>query len=146
MLIIFFTLYIGLTFGQTKNNSTKQAYLAEQKIIGRAFSKYFYPNYSKLYSLTEKEFVPKIDSARDLFNALIGKYKDRLDSKYVNDQNLEVKYYFDRILVDYPNNHDTYQQTDKETNFSSKLLKRIQSNLKDFNKTELLANSDLKNM
>jgi acetyl esterase/lipase len=143
-LTISFTLYISLTFGQTKNDSTEQTYLAEQKNIGRSFSKYFYPNYSKLYSLTEKEFVSQIDSARNVFNALLDKYKDRLDSKFVNDQNLEVKYYFDKILLDYPNNHDTYQQTSSETNFSGKLSKRIQNNLKDFNKTELLANSDFK--
>jgi acetyl esterase/lipase len=143
-LTIYLALYIGLAFAQTENDSTRQAYLAEQKTIGRAFSGYFYPNYSKLYSLTEREFVSKIDSARDVFNALTGKYKDHLDSKFVNNQNLEVKYYFDKILVDYPNNHDTYQQTGKETIFSGKLSKRIQSNLTDFNEPELLANPDFK--
>jgi len=143
-LTISLTLYIGLTHGQIKPDSTTLNYLAEQKTVGRAFSKYFYPNYSKLYSLPEKEFVSTIDSARNVFTALVDKYKDHLDSKFIDNQRLEVKYYFDKILLDYPDNHDTYQQTDNGTSFSTKLSKRIHSNLKDFNKPELLANSDFR--
>ena len=142
IVIICYTFFTSLLFGQS--SSEKEKYLAEQKTAGNSFSSYFYPNYSKIYSLTEKKFVLKIDSARNIFESLLQKYVEQLDSEFVTSQRIGIKYYFDKILLDYPNNHDTYRQTGKRTHLSNKLSKRLQSNLKDFSNPELLSNSDFK--
>jgi len=137
--------FIGLlTYGQTSNGSAKENYLAEQKNIANSFSSYFYPNYAKIYSLTENEFLSKIDSARNVFESAVNKYTDRLEPEYLKNQRLEIKYYFDRILIDYPNNRDTYVQTGKKATLSKELSKRLNENLKDFNKPELLSNPDFR--
>jgi acetyl esterase/lipase len=114
----------------------------ELKIAGNAFSSYFYPNYAKIHSLNEKEFVTKIDSARKVFVSTVNKYAEQLEKDFVNSQRSEIKYYFDRILLDYAYNHDTYLQSEKQTTISKELSKRLQDNLSDFNKPELLSNSD----
>ena len=137
--------YAGVTSGQNnKNSSVKDSYLAEQRVIGNSFAGFFYSNYSKIHSLTEKEFVLKIDSVRDRFEELLQKHAKQLDAEFVSNQELEIKYYFDKILLDYPNNHDTYYQTDKKTSLSKAISKRLKDNLKDFNKPELLSNADFK--
>jgi hypothetical protein len=70
ILILFFATHI--TYGQ--DNSAKKNYKEELKIAGKSFSSFFYPNYAKLYRLTKKEFVSKIDSARDIFESTLNKY------------------------------------------------------------------------
>ena len=138
-------LYTGVTSGQIdKNISAKDAYLAEQRVLGNSFSNFFYPNFSKIHLLTEKAFVQKIDSVRNLFELLLQKFANQLDAEFVNNQELEINYYFDKILLDYPNNHDTYYQSDKKTSLSRTILKRLKANLKDFNRPELLSNADFK--
>lgn len=141
-IIICCTFFTSLLFGQ--DNSEKEKYLAEQKIVGNSFSSYFYPNYSKIYSLTENKFVSKIDSVRNIFESLLEKYVEKLDTEFVTNQRLEIKYYFDKILLDYPNNHDTYRQSGKKTSLSRKLSRRFDENLKDFDNPELISNSDFK--
>lgn len=134
-----------VTFGQSNYaDSARQGYLAEQKANGKSFSSYFYPNYAKFYSLDEKKFVSKIDSAKNVFDESLKRYDEQLDPTFANSQKLEIKYFFDKLLLDYPNNHDTYLQTGKKTNLSGKLSKRLESNLKDFNRPELLSNPDFK--
>ena len=142
---IILVFYAGFTSGQNnKVSSAKDAYLNDQRVMANSFSGIFYSNYSNIHSLSEKEFVLKIDSVRNVFNALVQKYAKQLDAEFVNDQELEIKYYFDKILLDYPNNHDTYSQTDRKTTLSKTIAKRLKGNLKDFNKQELLSNADFK--
>lgn len=140
-----FIIYAGLTSGQRSNSSSaRDAYLAEQRVIGNSFSNFFYPNYPKIHLLAEKEFVSKIDSVRNIFGELLQKYAKQLDPEFVRDQRLEIKYYFDKILLDYPNSHDTYLQTDKKTELSKAVSNRLKGNLTDFNRPELLSNADFK--
>jgi acetyl esterase/lipase len=141
-IIICCTLFASHLFGQ--DSSEQEKYLAEQKIAGNSFASYFYPNYFRIYSLTEKKFISKIDSARNIFESLLQKYVEQLDPEFVSNQRLGIKYYFDKILLDYPNNHYTYIQTGKKTVLSKKLSKRLEENLRDFSNPELLSNSDLK--
>ena len=138
--------FLGLSLlGQNNSEGpAKEKYLAEQKVIGNSFSTYFYPNYSKMYSLPETVFVSKIDSAKNTFDALLKKYNEQLDPEFVKAQQLEIKYFFDKLLLDFPNNHDTYLQTGKQTSLSARSSKRLQLNLKDFNKPVLLSNPDFK--
>jgi len=137
-----YTFLASFLFGQ--DVSEKEKYLAELKVAGNSFSSYFYPNYAKHYSLSEVKFVSKIDSARNIFESILQKYAGQLEPEFATNQQVEIKYYFDRILLDYPSQHDTYGQIKKRTSASNKLSKRLQSNLNDFNKPALLSISDFK--
>ena len=121
-------------------DSVRQKYLAEQKKIGRSFADDFYPKFSAYYSLPNKDFVAKIERARSAFDALLNEYGRSFDAKFVEVQRAEIKYYFDKLILDYPSNHHTY--TGKRVSLSPKMSKRLQKNLADFNKPELLTNND----
>lgn len=131
---------IGLAQSNQSVDTVRQKYLAEQKKLGRAFSDDFYPKFSVYYSLSEKDFVARIESARSAFDALLKEYGKSFDVKFVEAQQAEIKYYFDKLILDYPSNHHTY--SGKKVSLSSKMSGKLQKNLADFNKPELLTNSD----
>lgn len=121
-------------------NTPQQNYLAELKALGKQFSDGFYQNYSRIYALPEKAFIAKIDSARMAFNATLLKYKSQLEKAYAENQRLEIKYYFDKLLIDYPQSHEVYGQN--ATAKTSRIPEQLKGNLADFNKPDLLKNSD----
>ncbi len=144
-LILIFFLFLNQIQAQQTNeqNFIRQNYLAELKIIGKTFTDDFYPNYAKTYSLPEKYFIAKIDSVRKKFNALLNSYKSKFNIKYIQEQQTEIKYYFDKLLIEYPLNHDIYIGKTSQT--LSTISQKLNSNLADFNKVELLTNSDFTN-
>ncbi|MGC4231816.1 MAG: alpha/beta hydrolase [Niabella sp.] len=132
--------------GQETNENQgdyKRNYLEELKSIGNTFAGNFYPNYTKFYALPEKQFVVKIDSVRRKFNAVLNKFKPALTPDFVKEQGLEIKYYFDKLLIDYPLNHDIY--AGKTSKKKSSIPEKLKGNLTDLNKPELLGNSDFVN-
>jgi len=131
---------IGLAQSNQKDDSVRQNYLAEQKKLGRSFADDFYPKFSAYYSLSEKDFLAKIESTRSTFDALLKKYSSGFDPTFIESQNIEIKYYFDKLILDYPSNHQTY--TGKKVSLSSKTDKNLKRNSADFNKPELLTNTD----
>ncbi|WP_300565891.1 alpha/beta hydrolase [Flavobacterium sp.] len=142
-LIFIFLLFLNQIQGQQTNNlidSNKQNYLAEVKIIGKKFADDFYPNYARFYSLPEKLFLAKIDSARKDFITHLDRYKSKLETKYIQEQQIEIKYYFDKLLIEYPVNHDIYIGKTSSTPFE--IPEILKSNLADFNKPELVENPD----
>lgn len=143
ILILFF--FFNQTQAQQFNfeqDSSKKNYLAEGKIIGKKFTDNFYPNYDKIHALPEKLFVAKIDSVRQQYLFILNKFKPKLDTNYYNQQQIEIKYYFDKLLIEYPVIHDIY--VDKpSSSFSSIIVNKLKSNLTNFNKPELLTNSDI---
>jgi hypothetical protein len=144
-LILIFFLFLNQIQAQKKNeqDTIRQNYLAELKIIGKIFTDDFYPNYAKTYSLPEKFFVAKIDLVRNKFNAVLNSYKSKFDIKYIQEQEIEIKYYFDKLLIEFPLNHDIYIGKTSQT--LSTIPQKLKANLSDFNKVELLANSDFTN-
>jgi acetyl esterase/lipase len=141
--IVLLTLVFASQLNAQNNNppdSNQQKYLAELKIAGKQFTQNFYPNYAAIHSLPEKPFVSKIDSVRDQFISILNKYKKNLSESYARNQATEIKYYFDKLLVDYLLNHDTY--VGKTSSTPSGIPARLKTNLVDFNNPELLANSD----
>jgi acetyl esterase/lipase len=129
-----------LSIGQA--DSTQKLYLAEQKVMGNAFSSFFYSDPSAVYSLVEKEFVFKIDSFRTKFNNLLNRYHEGLTKQFVTSQEEEIRYYFDRLILDFPENHKTH--TGKKVILSPVTAERLKANLFDFNKPALLGNSDFR--
>lgn len=118
----------------------QQKYVAEQKKIGQAFSADFYPKLSFYYSLSEKDFISKIERARSGFNDLLKEYDGKFDEKFIEVQRAEIDYYFDKLILDYPSNHYTY--TSKKISLSLPVNRKLRKHLADFNKPELLTNSD----
>ncbi len=124
-------------------DSTRLIYLNELKRIGKEFAGDFYPNYSQFYLLPENNFITKIDSVRNIFNNLLASYKSKFDISYFLEQQAEIKYYFDKLLLDYPLNHDNYiGQTSASI---STIPQKLTDNLPDFNEPGLLTNSDFTN-
>jgi acetyl esterase/lipase len=144
LILIFFLFLNQIEAQQTNEQDTiRQNYLAELKIIGKIFTDDFYPNYAKTYSLPEKIFIAKINLVRKKFNAVLNSYKSNFDIKYIQEQQIEIKYYFDKLLIEFPLNHDIY--IGKASQTLSTIPQKLKANLSDFNKVELLANSDFTN-
>ncbi len=139
-ILLLFSYYLQAQESQKAISAEQQSYLGELKTLGGKFSGEFYPNYSRIYAMPEKVFVAKIDSARTDFDAALSKYQSKLDPNYVAGQRAEIKYYFDKILIEYPRTNEIY--SGKPINLSSKIIERLRTNLADFNKPELLTNSD----
>ncbi|HYF29684.1 MAG TPA: alpha/beta hydrolase [Chitinophagaceae bacterium] len=140
--VLFFALIASYLLAAQQDSAVWKQYQSEQRAIGRSFSNYFYPRYATLYSLPEKEFIVKIDSARALFDELLHKYSNQLDKSLVDDETISIKYYFDKLIIDYPSNYETYAGKPLEP--SPLITRLIEKNLPDLNNPELLTNSDLR--
>lgn len=138
--ITFVLFFFVIQLHAQSDSSEKEAYLSELKVLGRKFTSNFYPNYAEIYRLPEKDFVARIDSARMGFDAALDKYTTKLEPEYVTEQRIEIKYYFDKILIDYPLTHEIYKNNYPPT--LSNIPERLKSNLADFNKPEMLSNTD----
>lgn len=122
-------------------DSAIRQYKTAQKLVSRSFSTYFYPNYQELHRLPETIFIQKIDSARQVFQSLLDEYRQKLPPAFAKDEQTGITYYFDQLLVNYPDNHEL--QTGQK--FRSSIPGRLAKNRQDFNKPELLANEDFVN-
>jgi acetyl esterase/lipase len=143
--IIFMAVFLLTTIGLSaqqyiESDSIRQRYLLEQKKLGQSFSTYFYSDFPGVHSVSENLFVFMIDSVRNMFDSHLEKYSKDLDKAFITSQKKEIKYYFDKLILDYPANHKTY--TGETIVLSSTASKRLKQNLDDFNKPELLANTD----
>ncbi|MGF7078436.1 alpha/beta hydrolase [Mucilaginibacter sp. UYCu711] len=119
----------------------KNQYLAEQKILGKKFSNAFYPYYVRMHQLSEKAFAVKIDSAAKGFYSLLDTYKSKLPEVYIAAQQFEIKMYFDKILIEYPQNHEIY--TNEHPKSYPIIDGKVKSDRQLFNDPSLLDNSDL---
>jgi hypothetical protein len=108
----------------------KQQYQTEQKSLGRAFGAYFYPRYSRLYAAPPAVFVARIDSVRRVFDGLVERYAPRLEARFVAQQRTENAYYFDRLLLDYPDTHHTY--TGQAVSLPKDVVRRLRQHQADF--------------
>ena len=140
--VLIFLLFLNQIKEQQRNpqDSGRQNYFSELKTAGKLFADDFYPNYAKFYALTEKKFVIKIDSVREGFNAILNKFEHALAPDFVSVQRSEIKYYFDKLLIDYPLTHYIY--TGKKSKKKSSIHEIMKGNLIALNKPELLGNSD----
>lgn len=143
LLSLAFTYQADAQPAHPKQGAQEQEYLSELKITGKQFSAKFYSEYARIYSLPEQRFVAKIDSARTVFNAVLSKYKNQLDTEYFRQQQTGIKYYFDKLLIDYPVNHDIYIGQTFST--PSSIPGKLKNNLADFNNPALLTNTDFTN-
>ncbi|MVM30002.1 hypothetical protein GO755_08160 [Spirosoma sp. HMF4905] len=122
------------------DSTIQKQYLTQLQTIGRSFSRPFRQQYVQNYSLPESKFLAKIDSARALLDGVLNQYRSQLDAAFVQQQEAEIHYYFDRLLADYPTNYAIY--TGHTYPSHPLITKRLEKNLPDFNRIDLLANSD----
>ena len=121
-------------------DSTQTVYLAELKMVGKAFLGGFRPRYVTIYSQQEQAFLRIMDSSRHVFFEVLNKYRNKLDTGFIEEQTLEINYYFDKFIAEYPYNYEVY--SGKALPGSSKIIKRLDKNLVDFNKPDYLQKSD----
>ena len=117
------------------NDDVYEKYLSEQEILNQSFSKYFYGNFVKNYSLDEAEFMNVIDSLRKNYTDLLTRFEKEnsgFDKSLIFRESKDIQYSFDKLLVDYPYFHERYTGEKKNINA------RLDNNLKDFNNPELL--------
>lgn len=139
LLVGLVTLANGMASSRVDSLIQKQ-YISDLQRVGRSFIVSFRQQYVQNYSLPEDEFLLKIDSARALLTSVLNQYRSRLDTPFIQQQEVEIHYYFDRFLADYPDTHATY--TGRVYPYHSLISRRLEKNLPDFNRTELLMNSD----
>ncbi|MBN9299855.1 MAG: alpha/beta hydrolase [Filimonas sp.] len=142
LLLLIFGLTLSLS-AQSKTpeiNTGQGDYIAKQKVLGKTFSDYFYPGYAYVHRLSERGFVAKIDSVRNEFSKLLSSYQGVLEPAYVTAQQLEIKLYFDKLLINYPTNHEVY--TGSAPSKYPLIMKRVAGNLSGFNTPSLLSNDD----
>lgn len=147
LLILLFLLCSLNSFGQQLQNtdSTRKIYFSKLKLISNEFSKYYFPNRSKIYSLSEKNFLKTIDSLKAPFDKELTAYQTiykTADTKFITAERRDIEYFFDRIILDYPYFHHNY--TGKKIKLSTTVQKKLDKHLPDFNNPALLTSSDVK--
>jgi acetyl esterase/lipase len=144
VLILFFCGISASVLAQasSKDSISRQEYLAKQKELGRTFSNYFYSDFPTVHSQQEKLFVARLDSFRHLFDKHLQKYEKDLSPEFVITQKAEIKFYFDKLLLDYPEHYKMY--TGKKLVLSPAIQKKLDVNINAFNQPQLLDNSDFR--
>jgi len=121
---------------QTKPDSAQIKYFAEIKKFSEPFVGDLRRNFVKNYSLPETDFIRKIDSAHTLLTAVLNKYAALLKPDLVKEQHVQIDYYFDKLLADYPANFTSY--TDKPLSDATLIATRLRKHLADLNDPSLL--------
>lgn len=117
------------------NDSAYEKYTSEQKTLNQSFSKYFYGNFTQIYSSNESKFVSIIDSFRLSFTDLLMQFEKEnpdFDKSVLFKESKDIHYTFDKFLVEYPYFHERY------TGEKKTIYARLDENLKDFNNPALL--------
>lgn len=139
--LIFLLLLFKAGFAQVTTDSlTKAKYVREQKEISDTFSNYFGQNYFYIYSQPEKRFILSIDSLERPFTAKVNEFHSKLDSQFLALEKAEIKYYFDRLILEYPGNYESF--TGKAVVLTSQTQERLNRNLPDLNKPSALSNPE----
>ena len=145
LLTPFLSFSLFICFGQDKqySDSLHNAYNSEMKIISKAFAETYYPNRPAIYSLHENQFINKIDSLKQPFLSVSNKYSkafQKIDKNFIPNEQRDIEYFFDRMIVDYPYFHENYTGT--KIQLSKPVQKKLDQHLKDFNNPAILVSKD----
>ena len=145
LLITFLSFCLITCFGQNKQyaDSLRNAYDAEMKIASDVFSAAYYPNIPAIYSLNENLFIKKIDSLKQPFLSVSNKFNkafQKNDKNFIPNEQRDIEYFFDRMILDYPYFHENYTQ--RKIQLSKSIQKKLDQHLKDFNTPGLLSSKD----
>jgi acetyl esterase/lipase len=134
--LLLFFLSPNKSSAQTKPDSAQIKYFAEIKKFSEPFVGNLRRNFVKSYSLPEADFIKKIDSAHVLLTLVLTKYSAALKPDFVKEQHIQVDYYFDKLLADYPANYTGY--TGKPLPDAALIATRLRKHLPDLNDPTLL--------
>lgn len=126
---------------KTENKSDDQtlnSYLSKKESITESFSRYFYGNYKEINSLVEPDFLQVLDSLRKISTDNFEYLQNNTNSEkaFLFKESKEIKYFYDKFLVEYPYYHERF--TGNKSISNEILNQRIDSNLQEFNNSELL--------
>jgi acetyl esterase/lipase len=124
----------------TNRQSAEEQYRTEQNITAKAASDHIYSDFPAFYSVGQERFVATIDSLEQLFNENLTKYSRKLPEEMVQKEQAEIEYFFDRLLLEYPEHH--YAYTGEYQDLSQESEAGLTPHQSDFNHTALLSNSD----
>jgi acetyl esterase/lipase len=144
VLILLFKISILTCFGQ-QHDALLKKYYAEMKTVSDDFTEKYYPNRPLIYSLSEKEFVKRVDFLKQPFIDVVNKYHadfELTDKNFISKEKRDIDYFFDTILLNYPYFHETH--TGKKTQLSKSAQLKLKKHLKDFNNPDLLSSKDFK--
>jgi len=135
------------SFSQQVQNvdSLRNVYFSKQKIVSNQFENEYYPNRPQIYSLDEKKFLNKVQSLKAPFEIEAKNYKklyESVDGEFINRELLDIEYFFDGIIQDYPYFHQNH--TGEKVILSNTTQKRLNKHLQDFNNPALLSSRDFK--
>jgi hypothetical protein len=145
LLITLLSFFLITCLGQSKQyaDSLRTAYNAEMKIASDVFSAAYYPNRAAIYSLNENQFINKIDSLKQPFLSVSNKHNkvfQKIDKNFIPNEQRDIEYFFDRMIVDYPYFHENYTQ--RKIQLSKSLQRKLDQHLKDFNNPDILSSRD----
>ena len=145
LLIVFLSFSLFTCLGQSKQyaDSLRNAYNSEMRIVSNRFSVAYYPNRSAIYSLNENQFLSKIDSLKRPFLSVSNKYNksfQKTDKNFIPNEERDIEYFFDRMIIDYPYFHENY--TGRKLQLSKSTQKKLDKHLKDFNNPGILKSQD----
>lgn len=143
---VIFIMLFGPQLGWGQNdsslNETTQKYFAEVKVIANSVARYIYNDFPAFNSKSPTEFINKLDSLEQVFINHLNKYSEYLTQETIKDEEVGIKYFFDRLLLEYPMQHEIY--TGEKIQLSNEKYQELSNNLQDFNMPSLLGNSDFK--
>lgn len=126
------------TKAKTENKSDDQVlkdYISEKQSITESFSRNFYVNYKEINSLGETDFLQVLDSSRKVSTENFEYLQNNTnsDEAFLFKESKEMKYFYDKFLVEYPYFHERFTGEEIAIN------KRLENNFSDFNNPELLS-------
>lgn len=130
-LLLFLLIQSCKTQNVSNTESLKETFFKEQDELGTPVFNYIGNNFYALHLLEESEFTSKIDSLQKIFTSHLEKYEDKLDKSTLNEEVINIKYLFDKYILEYPQLH--YEFTHKKINTSKSNQLRVYHNLKKIN-------------
>jgi acetyl esterase/lipase len=128
---------------QEKSNiqAIKNVFLEEQKTeFGIPINNYLNSNYYSLNSLNQSDFTNKIDSLHNILTTHLNEYKNKLDKNTFNNEQLAIKFFLDKYILDYPLEHEKF--TGEKIILSKKNQSKLTINENEFNNISLLSSLD----
>jgi len=125
------------TIEQKSDDQALKSYLSKKETIKESFFRHFYGNHKEINSLNEIDFLQVLDSLRKLsidnFESL---QNTKTDKSFLIRESKDIKYFYDKFLVEYPY---FYERFTGNKLLSDKMIEqRLESNIQEFNNSELL--------
>lgn len=121
---------------QNKPDSSESVYYKEVKTFSEPFVRTLNRNEAATFSLPEADFIKQVDSVRGLLLGVLGRRRASLKTPFVKEQLIQINYYFDKLLMDYPVNYENY--TGQPVPDAQALIARAQAHAGDLNNPALL--------